>query len=369
MRMIREYPVLMGITRLADITGLDRLGIPVVQAIRPLALSNAVSQGKGADVEAASLSAVMEAAETFFAEQVSRIDTVTACAADLGVATGLFDRHLLPGSSPAWRRAELPWVEAADLISGEPGWVPLELVHTVFVHPPLETDGHFLASTSGLAAALRSSDATLHGLLECVERDALARAHRTHGFFHRNRLDIKTIEHAETADLIEDVRSKGILIGLWTVEGAGGLPVIWCQLMEDGSRETIMPYPADGFAASLDPFSAVQRAISEAAQSRLAAISGSRDDITRASYPRYTDWQSIDAHRRLLADGPTEIEFDAIIPKGPLGGNEWLETIAGRLSEDGISSILIADIKTEPLSKIRAVRVVVPQLEPLTEGS
>jgi ribosomal protein S12 methylthiotransferase accessory factor len=368
MARLRDYPARMGITRLADITGLDRLGIPVVQAVRPLALSNAVSQGKGSDCASAVLSALLEAAETYFAEQVSRFDCMTASAERLGVPEGLFDRHMLPDVSPDWRRRELPWAAATDLISGKPGRVPLELAHTAYVQPPLRTDGLFLASTTGLAAGLRRQDAVLHGLLECVERAALERAHRTHGFFHRYKVDLDTIDHEESRDLIEDIRGKGLLVGLWAIEGAGGLPVIWCQLMEDGSRQTIMPYPADGFAASLDPRSAVQRAIWEAAQSRLAAISGSRDDMTRASYPRYTDWQSIEAHRRLIADGPAEVDFRQLCKAVDPGGQDWLEAITGRLSQAGISAILVVDLDTSPMPDLRVVRVVVPQLKPLTEN-
>ena len=63
MKMIAGYPALLGISRLADITGLDRLGIPVIQAVRPLALSNTVSQGKGYDHESAALSAILESAD------------------------------------------------------------------------------------------------------------------------------------------------------------------------------------------------------------------------------------------------------------------------------------------------------------------
>src|SRR4051812_28921774 len=37
----------LGITRVADITGLDRIGIPVFQGIRPLSRAIVVSQGKG----------------------------------------------------------------------------------------------------------------------------------------------------------------------------------------------------------------------------------------------------------------------------------------------------------------------------------
>jgi ribosomal protein S12 methylthiotransferase accessory factor len=42
-----------GITRLADVTGLDDLGVPVVMAVRPLAATLSVAQGKGATLELA----------------------------------------------------------------------------------------------------------------------------------------------------------------------------------------------------------------------------------------------------------------------------------------------------------------------------
>ena len=75
----------LGITRIGDITGLDRIGIKVMQATRPLSLSNSVAQGKGFTPEAAAVSSILEAAECFFAERLSRFETVTASADDLGI--------------------------------------------------------------------------------------------------------------------------------------------------------------------------------------------------------------------------------------------------------------------------------------------
>ena len=46
----------MGITRIANVTGLDRIGIPVVMVVRPNARSVAVSQGKGLTLAAAKAS-------------------------------------------------------------------------------------------------------------------------------------------------------------------------------------------------------------------------------------------------------------------------------------------------------------------------
>src|SRR5918998_1598968 len=57
-----------GITRVAQVTALDRIGIPVWMAIRPNSRTLAVSQGKGLSDAAAQASAVMEAAELATAE-------------------------------------------------------------------------------------------------------------------------------------------------------------------------------------------------------------------------------------------------------------------------------------------------------------
>ena len=61
----------MGITRVANITGLDRIGVPVVMVCRPNSRSIAVSQGKGLDLAAAKASGLMEAVETFHAETIT----------------------------------------------------------------------------------------------------------------------------------------------------------------------------------------------------------------------------------------------------------------------------------------------------------
>src|SRR5512135_2506397 len=59
-----------GITRIANLTGLDRTGIPVVMVCRPNARSSAVFHGKGIDISAAKASGLMAAIETWHAEHV-----------------------------------------------------------------------------------------------------------------------------------------------------------------------------------------------------------------------------------------------------------------------------------------------------------
>ena len=61
----------IGVTRIANITDLDRVGIPVFSAIRPSAAAGAISiySGKGATETNARISAIMESFERCLAEQ------------------------------------------------------------------------------------------------------------------------------------------------------------------------------------------------------------------------------------------------------------------------------------------------------------
>src|SRR5512136_3493466 len=63
-----------GITRVADITNLDRIGIPVFSCIRPTAEAGAITvyNGKGATVEESRISAIMEGIERYSSEMHDR---------------------------------------------------------------------------------------------------------------------------------------------------------------------------------------------------------------------------------------------------------------------------------------------------------
>ena len=58
----------VGLTRVANITGLDHLGIPTVVAIRPASSTMVTASGKGLTLAAAMASGVMEAMEIWHAE-------------------------------------------------------------------------------------------------------------------------------------------------------------------------------------------------------------------------------------------------------------------------------------------------------------
>ena len=125
-----------GVTRVSDITGLDRIGVPVVMVCRPNARSLAVSQGKGLTLEAAKASGVMEALELYHAERIE-LPLKLGSARDLAKTHPLVDLDALPRLAESRFHLDLPilWVEGRDLITGAPAWLPYETVHTNYTLP------------------------------------------------------------------------------------------------------------------------------------------------------------------------------------------------------------------------------------------
>ena len=114
-----------GITRLTDITDLDRVKIPVFSAIRPTAQSGSVSvyAGKGATREQAKASAMMEGFERYSAERQdidserTFVDTYNNIKNDKNV---LDPKDLLLPKNYGNENVEnsrLEWIEAEDIIS------------------------------------------------------------------------------------------------------------------------------------------------------------------------------------------------------------------------------------------------------------
>ncbi|PTE12273.1 YcaO-like family protein [Mesorhizobium helmanticense] len=355
----------LGITRVADITGLDRIGISVAQVTRPFSLSNAVSQGKGADMTGAAISALLEAAESFFAERIDRFELISAKARALDIAAERFAKHVRATAPVDWPDTKLAWIAAENLIDGSSAWVPLELVHTAYIWPPDRNDGVFWGTTMGLAAALHEVDAIVHGILECIERDAIARFQRAHGFLQLQRIDPASIKDLRVIDLLDRMAQKNLMVGLWLAPSPTGVPVILCHLMETNPRETaLLHLPTEGSAAAFDPAAAIVHAVQEAVQARLAAISGARDDLTRATYHKYPDWQMIDAHRRLIHEGPGRIHW----PDLPVLATATLPGLLADLERCGIDAVNLVRLDTSPFEHFSAVKIVMPQLFPLLGG-
>src|SRR5213593_2065403 len=170
---VRPFMTAMGITRIADVTGLDCISIPVVMVVRPNSRSVAVSQGKGLDIWAAKASGLMESVEGYHAEFMTRPLKYSSYA-ELSRAHRLADVTLLLREDPSLFHCDRPllWIEGFDLLRDEPVWVPYELVHTIYTVDRTVCPGNFAPSSNGLASGNHLLEAISHAICEVVERDA-----------------------------------------------------------------------------------------------------------------------------------------------------------------------------------------------------
>ena len=143
---VRRYLQGMGITRVANVTGLDRIGIPVVMVCRPNSRSLSVSQGKGLTLDAAKASGVMEAIELYHAEHIElplKLGSSSRARADAPP-----DRSRWPAARADSRfPPDLPllWIEGRDLLADARVWLPFEMVHSNYTLPLPPGSGCFPA--------------------------------------------------------------------------------------------------------------------------------------------------------------------------------------------------------------------------------
>lgn len=358
----------MGITRLASTTGLDRVGIPVCAAVRPNSRSVSVAQGKGATVEAAAVSALMEAAEVFHAEDVDGRAHAASCA-ELD-ARG--ERYLLHGlgrtARPLGRRTRLRWIEGFELRTGSPCWVPLELVSTDYRLPRAADAGLFAASTNGLASGNHLVEAAISGLCELVERDAAA-LWAVRGWAERagRRVDPLSVGDASCLDLVASFLRAGLTPRLWDMTTDIGIPAFLCRVSDPRAGAGALPGVACGYGCHPDRGVALARALLEAAQSRLTRIAGARDDLGPDDY---TVEEAPEVWEALLdlgpGDGPsggaTPRRFAAVPTFGSDDLAQDLAWLLERLEGAGLGPAVAVDL-TDPRFGIPVLRLVVPGLE------
>ena len=276
---VRVEPALrrFGITRVAELTGLDDVGLPVHAAYRPCGATLAVSIGIGLEPDASWVGAVMESIEIWHGENPVLDTVATAPAADLDLPYGVDDLTLAP-RSPLTADTVLDWVPAVGLLSGRPVPVPAGLVRLDSVRR-MSWDGVLFDTTSnGMATGNTAAEAVLHGLLEVIERDS-CRPFLTLPLSERRWVDPDGTDAAEPGAVVAALRGAGCRVELWETTGPLGVP---CYAAAVWSPE--LPVHFTGFGCHPDAARAAYRAMAEATLSRLAGVSGARDDLDEAFY-------------------------------------------------------------------------------------
>jgi YcaO-like protein with predicted kinase domain len=359
--LIRFRPLAprMGITRLGNVTGLDRIGIPVVVAVRPNSRSVSVSQGKGLDLTQAMTSALMEAVEGFHAEEVGQGRCASYCelAANHCVVDPL---TLCTTGRPFDVEAEISWLEGYDLLRREPCWLPAEIVHTDYTQP---LDGYFLAGSNGLASGNHLVEAISSAICELVERDAVAvwaslgiraKAQRA--------LDAGSVDDLDCRALLAKYDKAGIAVRLWNVTTEIGIAAFLCDIHDPSVDEPGRLRRFHGAGCHLDPAIALARALTEAAQTRLTYITGVRDDLLPVEYEEPPNADIVEALLDALRQETAPHSFREVPAFAADDLALDLRWELERLRSAGITRVVAVDL-TRPDFGIPVVRVVIPGLD------
>jgi len=359
-RILRLAPAL-GITRVANVTGLDSIGIPVVTVCRPNARSLSVTQGKGVTLDAARASGLMESVELFHAERIG-LPVRFASYDELRLRHAVVDVSRLPRPRHSLFHDHLRilWLEAVDLLSERSVWIPLELVHLDCTRPSPPGSGSFRSSSNGLASGNDRWEATIHAVCEVLERDSLSRFTALPDAEQEAlRLVLSTIDDPGCRGLLSRYQGAGVPVAVWDMTGPTGVASFLCGIAVDSDRSASGSRLYYGMGCHPDRGIALSRALTEAAQARLTMITGSRDDAARAMYvlaadadrgARQRDWFDRGVPRRPYSMVPSW-ESDDLADDG-----RWL---LGRLAAGGFDQALAVDL-TIPGLDIPVVYVAIP---------
>ncbi len=349
-----ELAAAIGVTRLANLTGLDRVGYPVVAAIRPITRNLSVSFGKGASVEQAKQSALMESAELHFSETPPRF--FAEAAFDQLVPGSAIDPLLLEPADPAIdvRAVPMQWVQGADVLQGRQVLLPWQTISMDFSWEARRQERLVRFGATGLAASFDVAQAEAHALLEVIERDL-------HDCWNRSADEDKfdtlvaldQFTHPALASLQKMIADAGLSLLLWDMTGNSGVPCFLAEIM-DFTPGAHTAY-AQGAAAELSTTRAIGKAIGEALQVRLTYIAGSRDDLEWSDFDHRYD--AMVENRRQLADprlARRKLRFAQDIDVSP---EQRRDTIVRKTSEAGAEHLVFVRLTPEdhPLAVVRAI--------------
>ena len=402
----------IGVTRISDITFMDRLFIPNYSAILPGTEDTIwVYSGKGTTKPHAKAGALMEAIERY--SSLSSTHRGTFIQGDYSHLSKSYNNVLHPAevTEPVNQQYDdestiMDFLLGFDLLTGESILIPAEIALYRYSpnYPAVSVFSHF--HTNGLASGNVLEEAICHALCEVIERDAVSIADLCASSIPYNILEkigesleqkdvgnpkikesdddkfvddssffpdvdiseitrefepikslVKKFDDACIPLLIKDITQKDI-----------GIPTFVASSIEWVTHD--YGYFAKGFGAHPDARVALTRAITEASQTRAVNIQGARDDLKKIKYKENDEiykrkWQFMPASSSLSKEKNSNkniINFSEI--KSHLNEDILvdIDLILSGLKKVGLRRAIIVDL-TSPNIGIPVVRAIVPGLE------
>jgi thioglycine synthase len=394
----------IGVTRVCDITYLDRLYIPNYSAVLPGTEDDFwVYSGKGPTKIHARASALMESIERYCS--LSNKSSKTIVQGTYSELAKSYQKVVHPDEvvEPVKRtyddnKSIVDFVKGFDLMKKEEVLVPAQLVFSRFsANAPAEPIFQY-SHTNGLASGNVLEEAICHALCEVIERDAVSIADicasalpytilqkLTKSLIEMNlgiSNDFETYKHnfvddpdlfdsvnvadAYTSDLLKFLINRfeetAISLSIKDITQSDiRIPTFVASSVEWISSD--YGYLALGYGTHPDARIALMRAITELSQTRALNIQGSRDDLKKIRY-RENDqihkrkWQFMKATAR-SSKNLSEIRsyvYDDLLDE--------IKFILNRLKKSGLKRAIIVNL-TDPNLGIPVVRAIVPGLETL----
>jgi len=383
----------IGITRLADITDMDILGIPNFSAVLPGTEDYIwVYSGKGSTRLEAKASALMESVERYCSlpssnqkkmiqgsyKDVSKVSKTLHPSNVVEPMLFEYDEEMIMDFLPGY-----------DLINNEQILVPTPLGLFRYSPKPPAVNPFAYHHTNGLASGNVLEEAICHSLCEVIERDATSLAELNASALPYNALrtmtkflsdngveidpidstefvdddskfpdvDISNINFKPASNLVKKFNDVKIPLIIKDITSPIGIPTFNASSIEWISED--YGYLAEGHGTHPDARIALLRAITEVSQTRAANIQGARDDLRKISYGNSNSdekktWQFMKSKNSIQFSEIKSYVNDDIL--------DDIKLILSRLNSNGLTKAIVVDL-TNPQIMIPVVRTIVPGLE------
>ena len=398
----------IGVTRISDITYMDKLYIPNFSSILPNTEDSIwVYSGKGITKLHAKVSALMESIERYCSLPSTYSKSFihgTYLELSKIYKKVLHPNEVVEPVEPIYNDKEsiIDYVLGFDLLKNEEVLVPAQLVFSKYSAKSPSINVFPYSHTNGLASGNVLEEAICHGLCEVIERDAISISdlcsssipysileniikslkNANYGSYLINQipedkfLDDSTIyPDVNISEIVKEFEPINFLVRKFTDAGIPllikditqkdiGIPTFVASSIEWITND--YGYFAKGYGTHPDSRIALIRAITELSQTRAVNIQGARDDLKKIQYRDNDEiykrkWQFITSSST-HTNNNKNIAFSEIktyIKKDIL---DDIKLILNKLKKAGSKRAIVVDL-TNPNVGIPVVRIIVPGLE------
>jgi YcaO-like protein with predicted kinase domain len=355
----RELFENFGISRVADLTGLDNVGLPTHTCVRALSETVSIHAGKGIEPSYSRAGAILEAIEFEVGEHPVGPYRI-ARAIELPQEERLPLEACFPTRSSVLNDfTPIAWEEVTNIQNGAPKLIPSDLIWLV-TRIKGQSLMYVQMGSNGMASGGSVEDAILAGLYEVIERDAWT----INQFLLDSGLLLTRSPLAAMPPRIEacvrKIERANLKLHLFDITNDYRVPV-FSAIILDLSGHCAGTF--GGYGCHLNAEIAALRAITEATQARCCYISGARDDLFRRQFllmKRMDQHKLNDMFNQLPAGHPLSeyrvLDFPDV--------RSELRYLLKLIRQVGVSEVFVKEMGSYLDGAVHVVRVFSPQCEP-----